>query len=262
MFTEVAAAIKEAESLLQKRAVDLKPESGTTWSPESHERDTVALFLIRSLNRYTRTLSYVSDCTMSNDPEVHYFALPQIRTLTDIYSKILYLAHCSNEVRTKTCIAYQVHTASKIANELLIEVLQLHKKYLDTYELSIPNDKDQVWKWYQNSGLQFESNNKVLTSERMGKFAVETLDIFKAKDWYAIFAHISEIVHGNPFYHDKPHNERFWVATMALSTSAYTIELIDRFYLEKVKPRDYREWLQKVKVIQPQLQELWQKRLS
>lgn len=263
VFSKVATLIAEAEKLLRSRIDELKPESSDVWSPGIHERDTLAVFLIRSLDRCTRTLRYLCDCTTSADAEVHFFALSQVRTLIDIYAKFLYLATSPDDTtRAKICIAYQTKTVSKIAEGQLQEVLKLNEAYTRMIGFEIPSEGSEIWKWYKKSGLEFPSINKILVPETMNRYAVETVSVFKAKDWYNIFSHISEIAHGNPYYHDKPHSESFWVATMTLSTTAYIIELVDKCFLNKIKPCDYREWLKSSKELQPKLIESWRKKLK
>ena len=151
--------------------------------------------------------------------------------------------------------------AAKVSPSLIKDLQLLHDQYLEELPLSIPSEIIDAYAWYGNSGCKFSGNKKLLEPENIMRHAVQTREVFKVKNWYEIFAHISEIVHGNPNYQDEPHNERFWIATMSMSTTAYMIELIDRLFLEKVQPRDFREWLKTTKDIQPQMIAEWKKKI-
>ena len=263
VFREVATLVDSITELLNIRIKNLRPVDESRYSNELHAKKAIALFLIRILNRYNRTLIHISKCILADDVELHYFTLPHIRTITDIYAKILYLAGCENDdFRALTCISYQAYAVSKTDdNNLLKEILDLNKEYLVDHEFFIPDNVNKMWSWYKDKKFKynFSSNNIILKPEIMSKYAIQTEQVFKANDWYPIYSHISEILHGNPYYPDKPTNERYWISIMSLSTSAHTLELIDRVFLGKSYPSDYRKWLKLAKDLQPGIISQWLK---
>ena len=115
VFDDVVKAQYTGADLIASRTVLLRPEEPSS-GIDKHAKNTIALFLIRALKRYERTLRYVAKSTDLEDAESHYFALPHVRTMIDLYAKVLFLAgQPDDNSRAQTCIAYSVYSRKSIS---------------------------------------------------------------------------------------------------------------------------------------------------
>ncbi len=249
LFKQVSEQLTDAAKILERRIDLIKSRAQDYKGDADAGKNAVAVFLVRSLTLYVRTLRYLAKQVVSEDNDDHYFSLSHVRTFADIHARLIHLLELNNDTeQAKTCITYMLYTVAGSGEDGYRETVSFYKKYLSTIGLEPPATAGLCdWKWYSNSGLCFKKNSQILTEELIKKYAVDTNDVFGAKQAYTIYSHLSGILHGNPFYHDKPYNERFWLSSIATSTSAFVIELIDRRFLDWERPRDFRQWLNGLK---------------
>ena len=271
IFKMQSDLIKEAASLIESRIdmIDtLGAESSSLEKSEELRESVLLVFKKRSLTLYKDTLLYLSEELLTEDNRKHYFLLPQLRLLLDVYTRFLHLLeNCEDEnSQALTCLAYQFLTLKAIDSEAeYIETLKLNQPFLDDINFSFPA-KLKDFNYYgcvKPNNLAFAKQKDILNKELISKYTTYSLDVFGGNKTYTIYSHISEIMHGNPYYYtESDQNERFWVSTMCLISSAFLIELIDTYTFRKTKPRDFREWLKKVELEKDSVTQMWIKRRS
>lgn len=253
-----AGLIDKAASIVQERINLLTPNEENTLSDEE---SAVRVYQIRSLKIYKRYLVFIAKELLKNDPEAAFFLLPQVRTLIDIYSKLLHLQINMNgsKDRALISIAHQlsaVHAAeastafdkTKLAYEMIIEGTPLAQI---TYE-------EFSFQWMKRNNFHFPSRDRLLTEENVNRYAIDARELFRGKQLHRLYAAFSEYNHGNPFYGStEQHNERYWVISMSIQMTAYLIELIDREILNKPKKTDFRQWINEIKKNKAGLLSAW-----
>ncbi|HMO78532.1 MAG TPA: hypothetical protein PKA42_02985 [Candidatus Paceibacterota bacterium] len=259
LFDIVASQIEESVALIADRIQKLDELGRGYVKPEDIGKASITLFLVRSLGLWVRVLRFTANKIRLTDNDEHYFALSNMRTLTDVFGRIIgLLEKDDDDVRAIMCILYILYTASKLDDVAYQEWLKMYVDYPALQEVKVPaTAKECDWRWYKNSGYLFAGNNSVLTEEILKKYTVETSKVFSNKSTYEIFTHLSEALHGNPMYHRQAHNERFWLASMSISLTANLIEVIDQKFLDRVRPRDFRVWLQGVDRFKKELLQAW-----
>ncbi len=255
-----ADLMRQAAVLVGERARQIEP------LPEekagiSDSESAIRLFRIRSLKLYQGVLEFLADEIIKEEPKRYFFLLPHVRTLLDIYSRFLHLLlKCpTDNEKALVCIAYQLNTYRNIGEEGYKKGLEFYKDFLTVTKPDFPQTPEALtWRWIRSNGLAFGSKSDLLTAENIKRFSMHALDVFGANKTYEIYSHISELLHGNPYlYNDSSHNERFWIAAMSLINTAFLLDMIDRFILDKGQQRDAREWLTTVKNSRAEFTGLW-----
>lgn len=267
IFSVQSDLIVKAAELFQTRinsletlARDLSPNN----DPADNEKNVaIYTFAIRSLNLFRDTLTFISTEIIRQELERAYFLLAQTRTLLDVYSRFIHLyASRTNDNRALKCIAYQLFTSAGLGDDSMYKkVLLCYKNFLTKIKFNFPpecNEFDFVW--YRDNDLRFPSNNKTLTSDNIKRCSAYTMDVFKSEKTSTVYSHLSELMHGNPYYYGAPHNERFWIVGVSIPESSFLIELIDRYLLDKINPRDFRLWLSEIKKTRADFVQLWKQR--
>ncbi|MFT5360017.1 MAG: hypothetical protein ACI88L_000491 [Candidatus Paceibacteria bacterium] len=254
--------IKEASLLLKSRIKEI--ENLTV--PE--DKDLVVdaalrVFKVRSINAFVRTLDYLCGVIDSGD-EAAFYNFLNSRILFDIYSRFLYLEdkYTNDDERVLPCMGLQLYTASKIDdsgyNLMLIDYEELFlKKGIDLPQ----NPKELSKRKLRKFGMFFPLISDILTTEKMKEFMRETVGVINPKSTYAIYSHLSELLHGNPYYHDSPHNEIFWTIGLTMSNSLLLIDLIDSYTIKKIGRPDFRELIKKYKEEEKNFIPLWKKNM-
>ena len=221
----------------------------------------IAVFKARSLKLYRRIIEFFVEEILRSEPNRHYFLLPHVRTLLDVYGRFIFLQkNCEDKNKEAlVCLAYQLLSYASIGVGSEYKTgLDLNKEFINRQSIEFPPTASEYdHKWMRNNALTFGKRSDILTEENIHAFSVHTRKIFGAKHAYAIYSHLSEMLHGNPYYHDKPHNERFWVTALSVTNSLYMIELVDRYTLTTSLPRDFRELLSKVEGSREEFGNLW-----
>jgi len=217
IFLSQATLIKQGASLLDSRAnaIELIAKQRVHSQKATEERcNTIDIFTVRSIRLFRDTLTYLSKEMSRNEVENHFFLLPHVRTLLDIYARFLYLQiNCPNESRQAlVCLSYQLLLSKTLNSEPMYqEILALNKNFLNTETFSYPDSvRDFSFGWTVKKGLAFPNREELLTEENIKGSSVYSADVFGAKKTYDIYSYFSELIHGNPYYYlGKPHNERF-----------------------------------------------------
>ena len=258
----------QAPSLIQERIKWLTPVKG---DPVLSDADsTVRIYQIQSLKRFKEILEFLAPEVRVVENKKCIYLLPNIRTLLDIYANFLHLElNCSNsDERAIMCIAHQLFIGKKLGSgdgnyKLYQEAFEIYKDVIQRTKPDFPTTPEKLSKkWMKENKLFPASKDILLTPENMNKFSSYSIQVFGVKKTYEIYSSISEILHGNPYYYkEESHNERFWIITMSLSTSAFLIEFIDRYILNKGESRDFREWLASCKKNSREYAEVWKRKI-
>ncbi len=257
--------LKEAVEIIANRAdkiAEIERIRKSISDSESEKRAILGVFKVKSLRLFKDTLFFISVETKRTDPKLHYFLMPHVRTLVDVYVRFLHLiANCKDDnEQSLTCIAYQLLSYKFLRQDYeYTRTLSLYKNFLSSIKFNFPEKSEEYdFNWIKNKKIGFQSVKKVLTVANIEKYSRSVNGVFKPRETYNIYASFSEFLHGNPYYYNKEsHNERFWVVGTCMFMSAFLIELIDLYSLEKVNARDFRIWLTKVNNSRTDFVTLW-----
>lgn len=219
------------------------------------------IFYTRSLKSYKTVLEFISAECLDPSPRRALFLLPHVRTLLDIYSRLLDLQIRTDEnKKALICIAYQLYSYKTFNSPGESQkTIDLYRDFLIETHPNFPEKlADLSWRWLERNELIFSRRNDILTPENMSRYSDEATVVFGTEKVYEIYSFFSEMLHGNPYYYnDEAHNERFWVVSMAQVNTAFLIELIDRYLLDRGVARDFRDWLAKNRGAKDRFVRVW-----
>ena len=269
IFSIHADLMQRAAAIIDSRIEEIEQTGKSRTYPSEVEAESdalIGLFTVRSLQLYRDTLSFIASEVMHEDHKHHRFLLPHGRTLLDIHARFLHLLDkCSDKnSRALTCLCYAMLTSKDVGNEgeyvkWLQEVSPNLLKYM---KIDFPNISELNFSWVKKNGFGFAKRSELLTPEIIKKYSDETVRVFSPERTYKIYSHLSELLHGNPYYYtEDSHNERFWVVSMGVTTTGFIIELIDKYTIGKVGRRDLREWLKEVNTSKKDFISLWRSRV-
>jgi len=262
VFSKQSQLIRQGVIMLENRIKRLQPKEEEK-DKISFTDSVIQIFEIRSISFYKDTLNFLATEVIDSDPKRAIFLLPNIRTLLDIYARFLHLQiNCSDDdKRAMTCISYQLMASTNPIYERTFDnLITYYKDYLDQVRADYPRDLNTFkYGWLVKNGYIFEKRESLLTPDNTKRYSTLTIQVFGAENSYEIYSHISELLHGNPYLYDEEntHNERFWVVSMAIVVTAFIVELIDRYILDRGEPRDFREWLASVKSSRDEFASVW-----
>lgn len=263
VFSYHSDLITRGADLIEDRALQIEASRRSSSDPDITDvrNNIIAIFKSKSLKKYAETLRFLAGEILSEDPVRYSYLLPHGRTLMDIHARFLHLViNCRDENRQALCcIAMQLSACARIKDSSsYIETLAIYQDFLDSTNTTFPTNASEVsWYWFKDKGYGFASANSMLTSENIRRYSVYSKETFDTKNTYDIYSHVSEVLHGNPFYYNEPHNERFWIMAIAEWTTAFLIELVDRQTLLRVLPADYRAWLKELKESKSEFIRVW-----
>lgn len=265
VFKTQVEFLKEAVNILEDRAQKIGRigrETKYTSKSEAEMKIAIGIFKFRSLKLCKDTLSYIATEAIRDEPKVHFFLLPHVRTLLDVYGRFMHLLeNCKDENRQAlTCIAYQLLLPKYLDSESeYLKVLALHENFLEEINFNFPKTlSDYGRTWVKKNGLAFSEMKNLLTTSNIKKYSLNVDSIFGTNETYRIYSGFSKFLHGNPYYYyEVSHNEKFWVISTCLSMIAFFIEMIDLHTLKKRSPRDFRIWITGVKKNRLDFVELW-----
>ncbi len=230
---------------------------------EASIRSIIDIFETLSLKLYKDILYYITQEVGRNDP-IHFFLLPHIRTLLDIYGRLIYILDKRRDesLVALTCLSCQLIVSKAIKSEKnYLELLKLAEDFLTKVKFSFPSFSIFSKKWVGNNHLKFPKTGTLITEENVKKYSINVFTIFNTKEPHNIYSGFSEYIHGNPYYYkEKPLNEQFWVISQAIWTTAFLLEMIDSLILKKNNSSDFQNWLNQIKKSKPDFIKLWHKK--
>ncbi len=271
IFLKQIGLLKQASSLLKDRAIKIEEfeKNRRGYSIGDVERNiAISLFKVKLLRLSKDILDFIASETMRNDnPRVYYFLMPHVRTLMDVYARLVhFLSICNDEKeQALTCIGYQLLTYKAINEEASYgKTLSYYRNFFNQYDFNFPDSfKDFNVDWLKQKGLTFKGKKILLTPDNFKKYSSNSINVFKPQEMYRIYSSFSEFLHGNPYYHkDEPHNEKFWVVGTCLVLLPFIIEIIDIYTLKKINPKDFRIFLLEIKKNKSAFTTLWQEKFA
>lgn len=260
--------LEHAVEILDTRAQEIeKNERASKYSDKSEAeiKAIIAVFKVRSIKLYKDTLFYIAEQAVKDDLNSHFFLLPHVRTLLDIYGRFIHLLEkCKDESQQAlTCLAYQLLLFKHLNSEPdYLKILSSASNFLSKIGFSFPTVLlDYGHNWVKKNNLAFAKMRDLLTVVNMKKYSINVFTMFGTMEQYGIYSAFSEYLHGNPYYYyESPTNEKFWVIAECISTTAFLIELIDLQTLKKTNPKDFRLWLTDIQKNKSDFVKLWNDR--
>lgn len=264
MKTGIALIVSRAEAIEQKL-------SAHSDGPDKIREMAIYLFTAKSLRLYAATLVYLSGEILSHDEQKYVFLLPNVRTLLEIHARFLDLnVNChDDEQRALRCIHYHLFKVASLRlpeptrTETYTTILEGYRPFLQKVGIMFPDKPEELTykKWLEDRGHSFTRMNEVLIPDNIKKFCVLTQNVFGGASIYDMYSYFSELVHGNPYLSlGSPYNERFWVTSVSITTTAFLIELIDRCVIGTPNKSDFRLWLKELEMSKEEFLNTWKGR--
>ncbi len=173
------------------------------------------------------------------------FYLPSVRTLFDIYVKLLYLANHSLDEQMLNCVYERLYYLKKrLARQEFEKQYLNYKPYLDDRGYSIPDydtfSQKKVRGYLFPKVKQIIENRTYLDKFKPVGFNQE-IDV--ADKFYLIYGSFSEYSHGNILNKYSFGNEGFWIVRNILFILLLTTYLIDCDILKKKNTDDINDWI-------------------
>jgi len=261
LFIELSQAIRNSSDLFDARISLIE---NNILNHENAEADScVKVFLIRSLKKFRDTVLFISVATKDFKDADFVHVLSSVRTLLDIYCRILFLLESSGyNQMALICTAYQLTSLRDINDEKLHnDGLRFIKSVINEEKYIFPeyNKWDYIW-YSRKSNLNFKTTRDMFIPEIIQKHSPLPKRLFTGENFCQIYGHISEICHGNPYYYNENEsNEKYWSVSMTIMAISYVISAIDNGFAYKIKssPRDFRDWIDKIDIMSKQLTHAW-----
>lgn len=252
--------LKEISSIISNEILDLdKLAENTPLRPEESLREGILLFTKkRYLESFNDIVNFLIE-KLENEPKKNFkFFLSNVRTLIDIYSRLLYLCYKGEDEQARICLGQYLYifarnsTHEKNSIALVREygkTVEFYRILLDHLKLSIPSDPSFFNK-------EFMKKNKMIfpgVEKRLNEFNIvtscsETLKVFPSasKKQHRFHDYFSDYVHGHPLMKREEGNERMWVISKVLIVSSQLAELISFKILKRLENEEIQGWLKKV----------------
>ncbi len=202
----------------------------------------------------------------NTEKEDFYFYVPWLRTLIEIYAKLLYLPS-QNTDQQMTLVA--VNTLSSLANlsgkssEIQAEYEKqylLYKPFFDRKKIIIPSiskEMNKEWLW-KNKSLQYPDVASMLNNKLIQVSSPQIYEKSKSQENpYVIYRHLSNYVHGNLLSASHHGNEKFWIISETFTCSAYVAELVSNKILNGSKRTEITKWIKEADKTYSDFRNLW-----
>ena len=236
---------------------------------DSEINTIVNVYIIRSLTNISRyALFLVTNVSRKQDESQFY--LSQLRTLTEIVVKLIYILSLEVTDSARILICEDLVAMHKIADENFsdyiahtlssYEKLMIELDYLPrTFEDFSKNGLKKIQKTRRISLFYPDFNN--LISEDFIKRNTPLLQKYMTGNLREIFEYnwksASEHVHGNHFFNHASGNEIFWIDLSIFVLLGTVLEIVDRQVLGNERSADLRIRFKESMPIGAQLKEGW-----
>lgn len=197
----------------------------------------------RFLDFFHQIASFLLEKVESEQRSDLRFYLPNVRTLLDIYSKLLYLANHNKDEQMLNCIYERLYFLKGLsAEEEFNKNLLAYKDYLDDASHLVPSYQELSKK--KSGAYLFPPTEQMLRDDYICKFQPDGLnkDTQPAKKAYDIYRAFSSYVHGNMLSKDFQGNEDFWIIRNLIFLLSLLSALIDKDVLDNKNKAEIQKW--------------------
>ena len=235
-------------------------------NPMDEEVRVIILFTQRSyLDFYRKITDFIYNKLSENAPNKDFFFyIPQLRTLIEIYSHLLYLCFQNEKRQMELIISKTLHTLSKSDFSFKTKEIQeqyalyhqIIKPFADREKLIFPkNSSDFSHKWLKNSGYDYPPVDQMLKTEWIKKSSSFVINV--KVNQYHMYKHFSNYVHGNVLSKEYYGNERFWIISETIILSRLIAELVNTKILNNSKKKEISKWIKRISENEPKFLEIW-----
>lgn len=263
---QILGIIKSEISMIDDKG---HSEKQTRANPIDEETRATILFTQRSyLDFYRKIVDFIYGKLSEKDPDKDFFFyIPQIRTLIEIYSYLLYLCFQDEKRQMELIISKTLYTLSKSDSSFKTREIreqyalyyQSIKPFMDREKLIFPeNSSDFSHRWLKNSGYDYPPVDQMLKTEWIKKSSPQISCVINLEvNPYYIYKHFSNYVHGNVLVKEDNGNEKFWIISEIIILSGLIAELANTKILNASKKREISEWIKRVSKNEPKFLEIW-----
>lgn len=274
IINESIAEIKQILGII-KSEIDMIDDKGrsnkqTRINPTDEEIRVAILLTQRSyLDFYRKIVNFIYNKLSEKAPDKDFFFyIPQIRTLIEIYSYLLYLCFQGEKRQMEVIISKTLYTLfnldssfkTKEIQEQYALYYQSFRSFIIREKLTFPeNSSDFSGKWLKKSGYDYPPVDQMLKTEWIKEsspqcsFCPKNIEV----NPYYIYKHFSNYVHGNVLSKEDYGNEKFWIISELIMLSGMIAELVNTKILDNSKRKEIFEWIKRISKNNPKFVEIW-----
>ncbi|MFZ2969548.1 MAG: hypothetical protein WA063_00205 [Minisyncoccia bacterium] len=228
------------------------------------------LFTQRSyLDFYRKIADFIYNKLSEKAPDKDFFFyIPQLRTLIEIYSYLLYLCFQDEKRQMELIISNTLYTLSKSDSSFKTKEIQEQyalyyqscKPFINREKLIFPeNPNDFSGKWLKRSGYDYPHVDQRLKTEWIKEsspqYSFYTRNAEINQNY--MYKHFSNYVHGNVLSKEDYGNEKFWIISETIILSGRIAELVNTKVLDNSKRKEIFEWIKRISKNRPKFVEAW-----
>jgi len=272
LLNKVAILLK-----LQKDDID---EIGKALSVNEDRYGIKAALLVnkaRYLNLFSDIIFFLAEKLLSEKGENFRFYVGHLRTLVEIYTRLLYSDNQTETRRMALWVAdtlftfgYTTYESGKgmnnirdidVKNEEFYKTQILsYKSFINDEKIDIPNNrKDFTRKKLKKLKLEYPSPKSVLDQNYTKDCSSETSAVWPGSIGAARKAYIcySNYIHGNHLTGASHGNEKFWILGTSVILSSLLVELVNKKTINNIRVSNFESWLIDVKANKKAFTKFW-----
>jgi len=226
-------------------------------------RDELLVTKKRFLHFFYQVTEFLLEKIKTEKKENFRFYLPNLRTLFDIYSKLLFLANLNLDDQMLNCICERLDYLKKLSLEDLFKENYYgnYKPFLDARNYQIPGYTDFSTKAVRK--YLFPQMEQRIKSEYVNRFKPngfpKNIDLIGVY-YNMLYRFFSGHVHGNILNKDSYGNEDLWVITNIEIFSSLIIKVVDIDILNNKNNVEIENWISDFKRRGPEFRKFYAKR--
>jgi len=213
---------------------------------------------------------FLSNKLREEKEENFRFLLPNIRTLLDIYGRLLYLCSEDENKQTSICMANSLFTLADTVDNSDEGIEESYNKgykdfkpFFDREDINIPKDIKLFSKGkLEKLELNFPPLLQILKKEIIETSSPETMKIFPriAKEVYKTYKFISNYIHGNILFKNKHKNQKLWIISKVQILSSLIVDLVNTKVLRDSRKAELMKWAEELSQKRARFVNFWRGR--
>jgi len=283
IIKEQIELIEEIFNIIQKQISDIEAMGKGIVLPDEIE-DLKRTKVLQTKYSYLKTFNEIVQFLLGElkkeESGRFKFYLPNIRTLLEVYARLIYLCSKDENQQMAMCAANLLFTLAhtiqepgrdaaervKVSYEGVRESYKENylyfKPFLDRENIDIPRDiKDFSGNRLKNLGLDFPPVDKMLNKELIEHYCPETTRAYPkiAETIYSTYRFTSNYIHGNVLTLGTHGKEKLWIIAKTQILSNLIVDLVNTKVTNNSRKTELIKWMREVNVKKPRFVEFWLK---
>jgi hypothetical protein len=226
--------IEKAFSIIRKQLADIDfipRELNNETDVGRFRKDILLVTKKRYLDFFYQVSRFLLKKIKSEERDNLRFYLPNVRTLLDIYARLLYLANHDLEKQSMICVGELLLNCKNFNIKDSFDELYFHcKSFVDFCAWEIPSYEEFSKQKAKAAGCLFPVTEQMIKNCYFDKFKPVGFDnsLEQGEKLYEIYRYLSGYIHGNIINKDSYGNEDLWIIRNTLVLAVFIVSVIDK----------------------------------